>query len=82
MDYCGSTAGPIATAMLRSIIDGDDPIQARNSIYGRMQNIYRQIRIAREQRALENAQNTENNENANNNENNMNTQEDNRIQYE
>lgn len=77
----GSTAGPIATAMLRSIIDGDDAIQARNSIYGRMQNIYRQIRMAREQQALENGANTENTENNNQNTD-INNQEDNRIQYE
>ena len=72
--------GPIATAMLRSIIDGDDPIQARNSIYGRMQSIYRQVRIARQQQALENAENANNNNE--NTEKNINTQEDNRIQYE
>mgnify|MGYP000072074142 CR=1 FL=1 len=45
----GSTAGPIATAMLRSILSGENALEVRNSIYYRMQSIYEQLRIAREQ---------------------------------
>lgn len=59
----GSTAGPIATAMLRSILSGENALEVRNSIYYRMQSIYEQLRIAREQAAAEAAENGENNDN-------------------
>ena len=49
----GTTAGPIATAMLRSILGGEDAVEARNVIYARMQYIYQQIRLAREKMRAE-----------------------------
>lgn len=52
----GSTAGPIATAMLRSILSGENAINVRNSIYNRMQLIYEQFRLQRELEALENSE--------------------------
>ena len=73
----GTTAGPIATAMLRSILGGENAMDARNAIYSRMRYIYQQIRLAREQAALENGD-----AGINNNEENKKSGEDERIKYE
>ena len=60
----GSTAGPIATAMLRSILNGEDAISARNSIYNRMNNIYKNVKSAQNQENDEEIdETTENNNN-------------------
>lgn len=56
----GQSAGPIATAMLRYILSGEDPKAVRNSILYRMQYIREQAALARMQ-AAEEANNTENN---------------------
>ena len=77
----GSTAGPIATAMLRSILSGENALEVRNSIYYRMQSIYEQLRIAREQAAAEAAENGENNDNEDDSKN-KNRNDDDRIRYE
>ena len=77
----GSTAGPIATAMLRSILSGENALEVRNSIYYRMQSIYEQLRLAREQAAAEEMGNNYNNaEEDNSKKKNRNT--DDRIRYE
>ena len=67
----GSTAGPIATAMLRSILSGENALEVRNSIYYRMQSIYEQLRLAREQAAAEEKDGKKSKR-----------EEDNRIKYE
>ena len=54
---------PIATAMLRSILSGENAINVRNSIYNRMQLIYEQFKILqRELEALENSESEKNHE--------------------
>ncbi|KLI32845.1 hypothetical protein SZ49_01230, partial [Brachyspira hyodysenteriae] len=81
----GTTAGPIATAMLRSILGGEDAVEARNVIYARMQYIYQQIRLAREKmraeaEAQENGETLENIDGEQQKE--TKTEEDERIKYE
>ena len=77
----GSTAGPIATAMLRSILSGENALEVRNSIYYRMQRIYEEFRLAREQAAAESAENGENNDNEDDSKK-KNRNADDRIRYE
>ena len=76
----GSTAGPIATAMLRSILSGENAINVRNSIYNRMQLIYEQFRLQRELEALENSESEKNEEEKDGKKSKR--EEDNRIKYE
>lgn len=76
----GSTAGPIATAMLRSILSGENAINVRNSIYNRMQLIYEQFRLQRELEALENSESEKNDEEKDGKKSKR--EEDNRIKYE
>ena len=81
----GATAGPIATAMLRSILGGENAVEARNVIYARMQYIYEQIRLARE-KMKEEQQNGDNPENIDGEqqkeEDKKDANEDERIKYE
>ena len=74
----GSTAGPIATAMLRSILSGENAINVRNSIYNRMQLIYEQFRLQRELEALENSEKNDEEKDSKKSK----REEDNRIKYE
>lgn len=69
----GSTAAPIATAMLRSILNGENAISARNSIYGRMSSIYQYMRSSENQEEQTDESTSDNTQNS---------ADDTRIQYE
>ena len=69
----GSTAAPIATAMLRSILNGENAINARNSIYGRMSSIYQYMRSSENQEEQTDESTSDNTQNS---------ADDTRIQYE